>query len=76
MEPWAWAVLLKPFYFLLVWVLFIYPVTKLVERYMPEGWLKRELLRRRGEQPPQGRDVGIGKRAHAQQAQRRGLLRL
>ena len=51
MDGWAWAVLLKPLYFIVVWVLFIWPVTWAVRRYMPDGKIKEALLRRRGEKP-------------------------
>lgn len=51
MEGWLWGLLLKPFYFLIVWVLLVWPVTYAVRRWMPEGRLKTALLRRRGEKP-------------------------
>lgn len=42
MEPWMWAVFLKPFvalaFFLLAWV-----IAQLLRRYIPEGKIKRVL---------------------------------
>jgi hypothetical protein len=49
MDEWAWAVLLKPLYFIVVWVAFIYPVNWAVRKYMKPGKLKDALLRRRGQ---------------------------
>lgn len=49
MEPWAIALFLKPFAYLAVFVALIWPVTWAVRRYMPDGKIKRLLLRRWGE---------------------------
>ena len=52
MDGWFWGLLLKPCYFVVVWVLLIWPVTYAVRRWMPEGKIKSALLRRRGEKQP------------------------
>ena len=50
MDSWAIAILVKPFAFLAVWVVFCYPVLRVV-RKMKDGRLKRFLLRPIGKQP-------------------------
>lgn len=44
MEPWMWAVLLKPFAFLVLAVLVLIPARMAAQRFIPEGKLKRILL--------------------------------
>ena len=46
MEPWAIALVLKPLALLVLFVLVLYPARWAVQRYLPDGWLKRLLLRR------------------------------
>ena len=41
--------LLRPFVYLVIWVLFVWPVTLAMQRYMRDGWLKRLLLKRWGD---------------------------
>lgn len=48
MEPWAIALLIKPFALLVLFVLVLYPARWAVQRYLPDGKLKRLLLRRVG----------------------------
>jgi hypothetical protein len=40
------AMFLRPFVFLAIWVLILYPARLSVQKFMKEGWLKRLLLRR------------------------------
>ena len=42
-----WANVLRPFAYLLIWVVLIYPVTWAVMRYMKPGRLKDALLKPR-----------------------------
>jgi hypothetical protein len=44
MEPWAIALLLKPLYLLVLFVLVLYPARWAVQKYMRDGRLKRLLL--------------------------------
>jgi hypothetical protein len=44
MEPWAIALLVKPFVLLVLFVAVLYPARRAVERYMKDGKLKRLLL--------------------------------
>ena len=46
LEPWQWAILIKPFMLFVVTVLILYPARMAMTRYFPEGKLKRLLLRR------------------------------
>jgi hypothetical protein len=52
MDPWIWAVLLKPFAALLFFGVFVLPGRLLVERCMKDGKLKRLLLKRVGGSKP------------------------
>jgi hypothetical protein len=45
-ENWQWALVLKPLFFMLVVGLILYPARRAVMRWLPEGKLKRLLLRR------------------------------
>lgn len=44
-----WAQLIKPFLALFVLAFIAWPIKRLVELKMREGWLKRALLKRRGD---------------------------
>lgn len=46
MEPWQTAVLIKPFALLILFALLFVFVRWPIQKYMPEGKLKRLLLRR------------------------------
>lgn len=46
METWQIAVLVKPLVMFVLAALVLYPARKAVERYFPEGRMKRLLLRR------------------------------
>ena len=46
LEPWQIAIVLKPFAMLIVAVVILIPARMAAERYIPEGRLKRVLLRR------------------------------
>lgn len=46
MPAWLLGKLLAPFFFIAVVMIVGYPVRRLIERRMREGWLKRLLLRR------------------------------
>lgn len=52
MEPWVWAVLLKPFAALFLFGVICLPFRLLVQRRMKEGRLKRLLLKRVGGRKP------------------------
>ena len=47
MEPWLIAVLLKPFGALILFGLIALPIRLAIERWLPAGWLKEQLLRER-----------------------------
>lgn len=44
MDAWMWAVLLKPFAFLLLAAVILIPARLALQRYMKDGKLKRFLL--------------------------------
>jgi hypothetical protein len=44
MDPWMWAVLLKPFAFLVLAAVVLIPARLAVQRFMKDGKLKRLLL--------------------------------
>lgn len=46
MSEWAIALFLKPFIFLVLFVVVLYPARRAVEKYMKDGKVKRLLLRR------------------------------
>jgi hypothetical protein len=46
MTPTLWAILLKPLLFLILCGAVLYPARRAVMRWMPDGKLKRLLLRR------------------------------
>jgi hypothetical protein len=46
MEPWEWATLLKPLLAFVVLVAICVPVRMAAQRWLPEGRIKRLLLRR------------------------------
>lgn len=46
MEPWEWATLLKPLLALVFLALVCIPVRLAAQRWLPEGRMKRLLLRR------------------------------
>ena len=48
MEPWQWAIYLRPFVLLAVILLVCLPIRLAAQRYLPEGKVKRLLLRRIG----------------------------
>lgn len=43
-EPWQWAIVLKPLVFFILAGLVLYPARRAVMRWLPEGKLKRLLL--------------------------------
>jgi hypothetical protein len=46
MEPWEWAILLRPLLALVVLAAICIPVRLAAQRWIPEGRIKRLLLRR------------------------------
>lgn len=46
MEPWQIAIVIKPLAFFLLAAVILYPARRAVMRWMPDGKLKRLLLRR------------------------------
>ena len=55
MEPWLLAAIFKPFVLFILAVLVLYPARKAVERWCPEGRVKRALLFRVSEADAYGR---------------------
>ena len=54
MEPWMWAILLKPLAALVLFGLICLPARIVVQRYLPEGWIKRILLIKVSDSPKSG----------------------
>lgn len=48
---WLLAIFLKPFIAVLFWVFLVYPLARLFHRFMPDGKIKRLLVRPIGKQP-------------------------
>lgn len=44
MEPWHWALILKPLALLFLFVCIVYPIKWLLLRWLPDGKLRRLLL--------------------------------
>ncbi len=49
---WLIALVVKPFAALAFWVCLVYPLLRLFHRFVPDGKIKRFLLRPIGKQPP------------------------
>jgi hypothetical protein len=47
MEPWVWGVILKPFGALIIFGGIALPIRWLINKKLPEGRLKHELLKHR-----------------------------
>lgn len=44
MDPWMWAAFLKPLVLVILFACVLHPARRAVERYWPEGRIKRVLL--------------------------------
>ena len=51
MSAWAWAVILKPLGALLIFGGICLPIRMLIHKYMPDGWLKYQILKTRSGTP-------------------------
>ena len=49
MEPWVIGVMLRPFGALLLFGVIALSIRWAIQRYMRDGWLKRQLLAERGQ---------------------------